>query len=95
MTEVTDKQVLAQGLDREMLGRPHLWPYEVGGHKCIFVKRWTPENGLYTGPCYLLEDGTHLVISHDWSGKASEEPKTEKLSFASAQEVYDAGWRVD
>jgi hypothetical protein len=83
MSVTTDKQVIDERLDLEMLERPHLWPGEV-----VFVKR---NNGAQTGPCRKTATGGYAIRVHDWR----EGGEQSIASYPNAGAVVADGWKVD
>lgn len=90
----SDKQVVRERLALEMLERPHLWPQQWRGMRCVFLKRPASGSAPFgeecTGPCFRV-DGGYVVMQHDWANSATVTP----LHYESAEAVLADGWVVD
>lgn len=94
---LTDAEVIAQRNDREMLLRPHLWPYQERS-PCVYVHKDPSQKGWgHTGPVTRDEVGRYTVSDHDWTAVNAGTGNLVRMTkvYADVDALLADGWLVD
>lgn len=97
---LSDKQVLAEKLDLEMIERPHLWPCVRRGCPMLFLQR-TVDGSTQTAMCLLDTPAVpqdlpgYVVCAYLWPKERGENVSREIIHYRNAEAVRADGWIVD